>query len=241
MTQNIFGGAPGWRVRKGRMVQRILRVQPDVIGLQEVHARDTSGAGSQAHELAAMAGGYHVDFAPARIAAGGECEGVALLCRHGIRERSVESLTLDAADFLDRAGQRVVLCGMLEIDSVLVDVMVTHMSLSPRARVRTMTELVTFAAAERARSGSAGAVLMGDFNALPGEPAIATLEAGAWTDAWKLKHGRALGGTWPAFMPFRRIDYIFLQSRHDWRLRACDREPLSGSDHLGIVALLALP
>ena len=244
LTQNIFGAAPAWKMRRDRIARRIARLRPDVIGLQEVHARDTRGTDSQAHELASLVGDYHVDFAPARVTPGGECEGVALLCGHGIRERSAESLTLDATDRLDRSSPRVVLCAMLEVAGIAVDVFVTHLSLSRRARVRTMRELVAFAARERERSGSACAVLMGDLNAVPHEPAIAALEAGdragAWLDAWTQAHGRARGGTWPSFAPLRRIDYVFYQPRELWRLEACGREPLSGSDHLGVVARLSL-
>jgi endonuclease/exonuclease/phosphatase family metal-dependent hydrolase len=117
---------------------------------------------------------------------------------------------------------------------------VTHLSLSWRARARTIKELLGFARRERTRSRSRAAVLIGDLNALPGEEAMRLLESD-WTDAWVLAHGSPDGGgTWPWFMPFRRIDYVFLQPASAWHLRACEREPASGSDHLGVVARLRM-
>lgn len=244
MTQNAFGRGPRWPARRAALARRIAAVRPDVVGLQEVHAADPAGAASQAHELAALVGGYHVDFAPGRVDPSGACEGVALLCRVGIRERAVASLTLDRGDLLDRAGQRVVLCATLDLPGGVVDVLVTHLSLSHRARVRTVRELMAFAEAQRARSGGAGAVLVGDLNAAPGEPAIHALEGplhGAWRDAWKHAHGaRARGGTWPAVAPVRRIDYVFLQPPGAWKVLACEREPAGASDHRGLVARLRL-
>jgi endonuclease/exonuclease/phosphatase family metal-dependent hydrolase len=243
VTQNAFGGGPRWDVRRRLLAKRIAYLQADVVGLQEVHAPSVTGAGSQAHELAELLGDYHVDFAPGRVAPDGACEGVALLCRRGIRERSVEALTLDPGDFFDRTAQRVVLCAMLDLPSGPVDVFVTHLSLSRRARERTIQEVLAFAARERSRSGSLGAVLLGDLNATPDEPAIQALAAGEpvrggrWIDAWtEAVDGRERGATWPAIAPFRRIDYIYFQPAPCWRLGACELDAASGSDHRGVVA-----
>lgn len=244
LTQNIFGGGPAWEKRKPLLARSIKRLAPDLIGLQEVHAASVRGAKSQAHELAELVGGYHVDFAPGRVAENGACEGVAILCRNEIRERSVEALTLDRSDFLDRAGQRVVLCAMLDLPCGPVDFFVTHLSLSSRSRRRTMRELVGFVERERRRSQSGGAILVGDLNALPAEEAVRMLCEGReacapWLDAWRHCHPAARGGTWPAFAPLRRIDYIFAQPLSRWQVTRCARE-LSGADHLGVVATLEL-
>lgn len=244
LTQNAFGAGPRWDLRRAVLARRIARLSPDVVGLQEVHADAPDGRNSQAHELAALLGGYHVDFAPARRAADGGSEGVALLCRPGIRERSVESLTLDPEDFLDRSSQRVVLCATLEVAGGVVDAFVTHLSLSRRARARTVRELVSFAARERQKSRSHGAVLMGDFNALPSEEAVCYLQAsagdGSWLDAWAQAHPGKAGGTWPAGLPLRRIDYVFVQPGEGWAIARCERAPFSGSDHHGVAAWLRL-
>lgn len=247
-TQNIFGGGPGWRARRKMLAKRIRALAPDVIGLQEVHAKNPQGTGSQAHELAALAGGgYHVDFAPGRVEPDGSCEGVALLHRGTLRDRAIFALSLDPGDFWDRVGQRVVLCSRLSTSSGILDVLVTHLSLSPRARVRTIDELMRFAARERERSGSIGAVLLGDLNATPRDVAIQALKIPKdpslppWVDLWREANPSERGGaTWPAFAPWRRIDYILACPKERFLVKSCQRDPLSGSDHRGVIARLRL-
>src|SRR4051794_36697907 len=67
LTQNIWGGAPLWWLRRRSLARRIAHLRPDVVGLQEVHAPDPGGGASQAHELGGLAGGYHAIFAPGRV------------------------------------------------------------------------------------------------------------------------------------------------------------------------------
>ena len=246
LTQNLWGGAAAWRDRRELFARAIAELRPDVVGLQEVRApADGHGDDSQAHELAATLGGlYTAHFAPARACSGGTCEGVALLCAREVHERAVESLSLDPDDALERGNRRVVLCSRIEHEGQRVDVFVTHLSLSARARARTLAELGAFVRAERDRSRSAGAVLLGDFNAPPFEPAIAALERathGSWVDTWKARHGpTSRGGTWPVLLPLRRIDYVFCQPASAWTVEACQRVPFCGSDHLGVLARLRL-
>jgi len=263
LTQNVWGGVAGWERRRAVIARTIARYRPDVIGLQEVHARPSAGpspegttsgsngAGkpsarpSQAHELAEMLGGYTAYFAPGRRAASGASEGVALLCKRTVHEHAVHALTVDSQDRFDRNHQRVVLCATIEAGSHCIDVFVTHLSLSPRARARTVLEVLAFAEQERRRSGSKGAVLLGDFNAPSGERIISEIECAAsgrpWIDVWRAAHGPAeRGGTWPAIWPVWRIDYVFAQPPGLWEVEQCERLPLSGSDHLGVLARLRL-
>jgi endonuclease/exonuclease/phosphatase family metal-dependent hydrolase len=242
LTQNICGAAPFWSHRRKSLARQFARLRPDVIGLQEVHASNTSGESSQAHELADLVGGYETYFIPARIPSSGHCEGVAILVRHPIHTTSMRKLSLDRRDILERWGQRVVLHALIELPDGPVDVFVTHLSLSLRARARTILELLAFAAEERSRSSSRGAILMGDLNARPGEPSLAMLEnAGGWFDTWKhVNAPRSRGGTYPASAPFFRLDYIFAQPRTCWQVHRCERQPFSGSDHRGLAAWLNL-
>lgn len=241
LTQNAWGLAPLWPMRRVFLARRIAELRPAVVGLQEVLGGDVRGPLNQAEEIARHAGGYRVWYAPGRIAASGSAEGVALLCRDDVEvlEHSVESLTLDRADRWDGRNQRIVLRAAIRHGGVVIDVLVTHLSLSRRARVRTARELLAFAAKERLKSGSAGAVLMGDFNELPSEEAIRILEQGesgsGWIDAWKHCHRGAPGGTWPAGMPVRRIDYVFVQAPEPWAITECSRIRFAGSDHLGLL------
>lgn len=264
LTQNVWGGVPAWERRRAVLAREIARHRPDIIGLQEVHSRPPGDLPSgdaappfsggraassgphptQAHELAAILGGYHAYFAPGRCAPSGAAEGVALLCKGTVREHAVHTLTLDESDRFDRNQQRVVLCATIEAGDDCFDVFVTHLSLSPRARRRTVRELLAIAEQERRRSGSRAAVLLGDFNAPSRDRIHADLgreSAGIrWLDVWKATHGAwAPGGTWPAFLPFFRLDYIFVQPPQDWNVERCERLPFAGSDHLGLLARLS--
>lgn len=244
LTQNAWGGVPLWERRCEALSRRLRALRPAVVGLQEIHAERADGVSNQASEIARHVPGYRVWFAPGRVAASGACEGVALLCREDIevREHSVEALTLDRNDPFEGEHQRIVLRAAIRWRDAPIDVLVTHLSLSAGARTRTIRELVAFAERERYKSGSVGAVLMGDFNATPRETAIASLGHGerGWLDTWQHVHGAAPGGTWPAGLPIRRIDYVFVQPASHWIVTACDRLPFSGSDHLGVMASLTL-
>jgi len=239
LTQNLLGNGPAWRLRRGLIASRIAAVAPDIAALQEVMAPSAGGM-SQAHEIAQLLEernlSYNVDFAPGRVWPSGRCEGIALLCRDGIRERSVESLSLDPRDRWDGRSQRVVLCAMLDLAVGPVDVFATHLSLSRAARARTMQEVLTFARRERARSKSRAAILLGDLNARSDEDAIKLLGT-EWTDLSRLA-GRGEVATWPSFFPVRRLDYIFVQPADAFRVIRYDRH-VSGSDHLGVSAMLA--
>jgi endonuclease/exonuclease/phosphatase family metal-dependent hydrolase len=241
MTQNVWGAAPFREARLRWLVERLRELRPDVIGLQEVHAPDATGAGSQAHLIAGLVRGYHVRFAPARLTAGGPCEGVALLCREEPSEHSGCPLMLDRRDWLEGPHQRVVLHARLARPSGLLDVFVTHLSLSRAARARTVPELRAFIARRRFPDGAA--LLLGDFNAPPGEPALAGLsdsDPGGWVDAWRQAHPSGRGCTWPALLPLRRLDYVFASPPGAWEVKSCDRVAGTGSDHLGVVARLRL-
>ncbi len=242
MTQNAWGGAPMWHRREERLARILAERSPAVLGMQEIRAASTSGLDSQAHALARRAGGYTPFFWPGQVAADGTCEGVALLCRDDLEviEHATERLSLDPDDVLDRVTQRVVSRTSLRFRGAVIDVLVAHLPISKRARARTVHEVLTFAEEGRKASGSAGAVLLGDFNASPREAPIHDLEA-TWTDAWSAVHPGQLGATWPSVAPMRRIDYVFVQLGQGWTIVESERAPFAGSDHAGVMARIRLP
>jgi endonuclease/exonuclease/phosphatase family metal-dependent hydrolase len=233
LTQNIWGGFSRWRERCELLADRIAALAPEVVGLQEVHG---TADDSQAHELAERVNGYTVHFAPARTY-DDRSEGIALLVRHDATAHDPLALTLDPSDPYEGSNQRVVLAATIDHPEGPVDVFVTHLSLSRRARTRTASELIDFVNEVQQKSGSIAAVLAADLNADPREHAVELLES-QWTDAWRVTRGRELGGTWPAILPFRRLDYVFVRGHA--RVENCRRIPYSGSDHLGLLARVRL-
>jgi endonuclease/exonuclease/phosphatase family metal-dependent hydrolase len=240
LTQNAWGGAPLWARRRAALAATIAEIRPDVVGLQEIHADDARSA-SQADELAELAG-YDATFAPARVTAAGHCEGVAILVKRSalVVSHDVLSLSRDDSDPLDGPHPRVVLRATVrfpeEGDAVL-DAMVTHLSLSRRARARTIAELIAFASAGRPEG--ANAIIIGDLNATPDEPTLEALASHGWLDAWAHRHDRERGGTWPAGLAFKRLDYVFARPASGWSIGDVTRAPVSGSDHQGLVARLS--
>jgi endonuclease/exonuclease/phosphatase family metal-dependent hydrolase len=241
LTQNMLGLGPLWPRRKQRLAALIRDVDPDVVGLQEVLADGLISTSSQAHELAALLPEYDVDFAPARVLSDGRVEGLALLHKHALVERNASALTLDVADKWERGCQRVVLSCLLEVAGVRVQVVVAHLSLSQRARARTLAELSSAVAEAAVRRASDVSVILGDFNAPPGERALVELctqTREPWVDAWVAKHGTRGGSTWPAPLPFRRIDYVFVQVPPAFGVVDCQRVLHMGSDHCALWARL---
>lgn len=238
-TQNIWGGVARWPARRELLATRLDALRPEVVALQEVHAASGELEASQAHELAARVGGYKVFFAPGRRAVSGVCEGVALLVRRDARGHDPLALTLDPSDRFEGANQRVVVAATVEHPEGPVDVFATHLSLSRNSRTRTARELLDFAKSVRERSGSIAAVVMGDLNASPDEPAVEAIES-EWFDVWRARGDAKTnrGGTWPAVLPFRRLDYVFAQPSTRVTVGECRRVPYSGSDHLGVYAQL---
>jgi endonuclease/exonuclease/phosphatase family metal-dependent hydrolase len=237
LTQNLWGAFPKRDERLATFAERLAALRPEVVALQEVHAEGPSR--TQAHELAAKVQGYRTFFAPARMRTDGTAEGIAILARHDARAHAPRALTLDPSDRFEGENQRIVLAVTLEHPEGPIDVFATHLSLSRRARTRTARELLDFVAEVRAASESIAAVLLGDLNATEGEPAVAQIEA-EWIDVWRAAHGSARGGTWPAFLPLRRIDYVFAQPGERLRVERCERLPYAGSDHLGVLAELSV-
>jgi len=242
LTQNAWGGAPGWAPRRERLARAIADLSPDVVGLQEIHAEASVASGegeSQEHELARLAGDYAASFLPGRVTADGHSEGVALLIKRSVPvlETVACKLSRDEHDLLDGPHQRVALRAAVRVGDSVLDAVVTHLSLSKRARARTLVELGAFASNERER----GAVLMGDFNATPDEAGFQTLAEDGWVDAWAHTSSDR-GGTWPSPAPFRRIDYVWVRrggrDGGGWDIRECTRTAVSGSDHVGVLVRL---
>jgi endonuclease/exonuclease/phosphatase family metal-dependent hydrolase len=68
--------------------------------------------------------------------------------------------------------------------------------------------------------------------------ALQALASAGWIDAWADRHAGDCGGTWPAGVPRRRIDYVWVQPGVGWEIASSRRSEVSGSDHVGLVAIV---
>lgn len=231
MTFNVGNGL----ITPGRLTTLLHASAADLIGLQEVNA-------AQEEALTLVADAY-----PFQASRGTGFSGRALLSRHPIID----------VEWLDFSDNRPDLRTVVDLHGAPVTVLVAHPR-PPRPRLRGVTfDAQTVAQIEQLiaiASSSAPAVLLGDFNLTPRNPAYARLLASGLIDAFltagagrgstfPLRTGRTRWGalplSWVPLPSFARIDYIWhtpdLVTQSAWVGRR------GGSDHRPVLARLMLP
>lgn len=246
-TLNIWHNRGPWPQRLRLIRNEIERLEPAVIGLQEVlRNRDVGGVGPasvaspetcQATEIA-QGLGYTVAYGPACDFSETHHHGNALLSRLPIRRVGVFGLP-----GADTAEPRSLLFALIETQCGDLPVFVTHLSWEPHhASIRDAQ--VRFIAAKIDELTSVDdsilpAILVGDFNAEPDSDELRHLRGvdgqnGSFVDAWSHAAdgggGGADGSAGATFdtandyaraaeEPSCRIDYILVRRRED--LRRC--------------------
>jgi endonuclease/exonuclease/phosphatase family metal-dependent hydrolase len=223
MSYNIQGHAAAKRGdHLPRVAEVIAAVQPDVVGLQEVHCRTRAGDVHQGEALAALTGMNHW-FGRSCAMDGGDY-GNAVLTRGSIHSPRV--------DPLPGSGEpRSVLQAIIDLDGARLTFFVTHLAawgrLLRRARMRQVAELGDITA-----RGSHPHVLVGDFNVPPAAEEIRML----------LTHGhlRVCGDSKEATFPMtrQRLDYVFCDPR--WEFISSEVVRRGPSDHWPLVVDLEL-
>ncbi|HET9931487.1 MAG TPA: endonuclease/exonuclease/phosphatase family protein [Polyangiaceae bacterium] len=232
-TLNIWNKAGPWIERLALIRREVERLQPAVLGLQEVlrfapNGRERFEPNSATCQASEIGEGfdYHVAYAEASDYGGGLMFGNALLSRFPIV--SAQSFILPG---LESGESRSLLYTVLETPFGKLPVFVTHLNWkfhqgSVRLKqVRFIAERV--AQFVPTRGGFLPPVLMGDFNAEPESDEIRFLRGLAviegqsvfFADAWVYGGDGSLGATYDrsndyaraAREPSRRIDYIFVR------------------------------
>ena len=250
-TLNIWHDAGPWWLRSGLIVAELERLEPDLVGLQEVLSNG-EGRG-QAEQLAAPMG-YDVVYAAASRRPDGGLFGNALLTRLPVRDRATIALPADGVE------PRSLLCALVDTPAGVLPVFVTHLAWEPElGAVRAEQVCAVLAAIEQfvvAHPATLPGLLMGDFNTVPGTHELRPLDTG-WVDAWSVA-GEGPGVTfdpeneyaraWEE--PPQRLDYVFLQADDRVRVRAAETAfgvptSINGlsvwpSDHYGVHCRLEL-
>jgi endonuclease/exonuclease/phosphatase family metal-dependent hydrolase len=246
MTFNIQHGIDGTsRYNLQRAIDTIARVQPDIVGLQEVTrnhpyyacddqpARIASGLRSstgQTWDVVYEQEWFTPDVSCQRSGkgTGPETEGLAFLARRPI----------SAATMVPLADSRIGLQVAVQ-DVYGLPVAVTHLSsgaAKAAARAQQIDRLLSWA-----RGFGQPLILMGDFNTDPQAPELQSVLAGfgdAWSEA--VAAGRTVGGGMT--QRSTRVDYIFYVSANSMTLESAefvDTAALIGvvaSDHQPLVA-----
>lgn len=230
MSYNIHHGEGlDGKLDLDRIAKLITDAKADIVGLQEV---DRGTERTQKRDLPAELArltGMTVQFDKNIPHQGGDY-GNAVLTKFPIRSAKNTQLK-SFANGEQRGVQQLV----LDVGGREVLLMNTHLDArpDPAEREHSATELRAIAAA----AGTMPVILVGDFNAAPETPSIATLRE-FLTDAWTVVRKDA-GFTIPVKKPSKRIDYIWITpaSITPVRMEVLHSE---ASDHLPIVAELRL-
>jgi endonuclease/exonuclease/phosphatase family metal-dependent hydrolase len=240
-TLNIRNLADRWSERLGLLLADMSALQPDLLGLQEVVYP------MQQDRLIGAAGEGR--YAAVRAWAGRPEYGNSLLVREPLTAAGVDRLELG----LNRSALRANV-GLPGSSSVLLVVTHLHHEVDGAAeRDKQTGRLLDWLATAPA---TAAQIVMGDFNADPGEPAAARMRAGGYRSAYAEANGQDPAVTWPSGLQAPAIDtdgdpecldYIWIRGavRVAAASLAFDRpdpeDPtLFPSDHLGIAARLEI-
>lgn len=134
---------------------------------------------------------------------------------------------------------------VVEVSGRLVQFFCTHLYwlsqpirlIEAQEMARQMQERAEHLEAVYPQMGAPCQVLVGDLNALPEDEEVLDLSR-LFTDAW-VTAGTGPGYTFPATGADRRIDFIFVNAQVQVTSSTVRQAP--GSDHLPVVARLALP
>jgi endonuclease/exonuclease/phosphatase family metal-dependent hydrolase len=162
LSYNIWHDQRDWPARKAMMIEEIKRLNPDVIGLQEVLQRETLP--NQAETLAKELG-YVYTFSTTDPPENAHRYGNAILTRHKMLSSDMQLLRpLD--DYRTVAHMRI------DVDGRVVDVYNTHLHHTGEGgeiRREQIKDLLSFI--ESTRKGTA-VIVTGDFNASPDWPEV---------------------------------------------------------------------
>jgi endonuclease/exonuclease/phosphatase family metal-dependent hydrolase len=251
MSLNVLHDFPRFEHLSERMdliAKEIRRLDPDVVGLQEVPW--TVGLGNAAEWLAVRTGMNHV-----YLRANGNRwailfeEGEAILSRYPLKDISYVELKPQAGPF----EHRVALQATAATPWGDVRVVVTHLTDGePQVNRAQAARLVAFVGA----SEEAPIVVAGDFNAPPESPQIQAM-VGEWIDTYRAARPEDEGYTCcvgaltqgPSQVLEKRIDYIFLVPGAEGARVVSSQRVLSqpfrlgdgwlwASDHVGVLSVI---
>jgi endonuclease/exonuclease/phosphatase family metal-dependent hydrolase len=237
-TLNIRNLADRWFERLPLLLNDMSALQPDLLGLQEVVYP------MQQDRLIGAAGEGR--YATHRAWAGRPEYGNALLVR--------EPLAVSAVERLDLVHDRSALRALIGLPGADVLMVVTHLH-HARAGENIRDEQTAMLLSWLADGPRATAtVMVGDFNANPGEAALGRIRADGFRSAYAAANGEDPAVTWPSGLVAEApdtdgdpacLDYIWVRgsvrvesARLCFDRPAPDELTLYPSDHLGVTAWL---
>lgn len=233
LTYNIHRCVGGDRkLDVGRTAEVIAAQSPDIVALQEVDVgRARTGGVDQAHRLAQRLGmAFHFNAA---FKIEQELYGDAILTT--LPERLVKSGPLPGHPLFSRLEPRGALWVAVEIGSVELQVINTHLGLVPREQLF-QAEALAGDQWLGARPDHAPLMLVGDFNATARTRAYGRLSA-RLTEARRATRLAHPSPTFPSRLPMLAIDHVFVSPEVVVDAVMAPRDQLSraASDHVPLV------
>jgi len=241
-TLNLFNRISRYEERQALLLDQFVALRPDAIGLQEVNLTTDQGM-----ELCRLVN-ERLDGAPpyaiyhmGHQGSHAQSQAIAVMTRLPVEAH-------EGLDYIlqDNVAQRL---RLRPGDGATVDFYNTHLHWPPpaadirRAQAKRLLEWID------ARPGAAATVVVGDFNAYEGEPAV-DLMKGRFVSAHEAAHGREPEKTWPTPVntfdpsPPGCLDYVFVDGARVLEAGLAFDKPdaadptLYPSDHLGVAAKL---
>lgn len=239
LTLNIWFDQGNWPARFALMLEEIRRLDPDIIGLQEVIQRATLD--NQAQQMADSLG-YYYYFDSVDPVERDQRFGNAILSRYPI-----EATNFRALNPLNQ--YRKVVHARVNVDGHTVDVYNTHLhnaQFDNHIREEQIAHMLEFI--DETNSGGL-IVVTGDYNANPDWPEMSLMYEG-FTDVYPLFHANHLSPEHATLNHHlghqqRRIDYVFFDKQSSDRLAPLsaevvldepDANGVYASDHFGVFA-----
>jgi endonuclease/exonuclease/phosphatase family metal-dependent hydrolase len=241
-TLNLFNRIARYEERQALLLDQFAALRPDAIGLQEVNLTTDQGM-----ELCRLVN-ERLDGAPpyaiyhmGHQGSHAQSQAIAVMTRLPVEAH-------EGLDYIlqDNVAQRL----RLRLDGgAVVDFYNTHLHWPPPAAGIRLVQAKRLLEWADARPGAAATVVVGDFNAYEGEPAV-DLMKGRFVSAHEAAHGREPEKTWPTPVntfdpsPPGCFDYVFVDGARVLEAGLAFDKPdaadptLFPSDHLGVAAKL---
>jgi len=239
LVYNVHAGKDAAGKESIRRIADVVKsVDPDIVLFQEVDkGTRRSGVVDQPDAYARLTG-LHVAFGRSLDYDGGEY-GIAVLSRWPIRRDTAIHLPVEPPQ--ERSGgshePRVALSLVIDAPFGRLNLLDTHIDASGEDRWRLQEIKTIERLAREAVRTNARVLVGGDFNSTPESAVQNELRANGFRDAWPIC-GVGEGYSYPADVPRKRIDYLFLLSGFEcMSARVIEAD---ASDHRPVIFTLRL-
>jgi beta-glucosidase len=249
-TYNLRHDENEWERRFPVIADEIVRLRPDVIGVQEIEifAEQAQTLVDLVKERDGSLGYEFHEEKKSGVAGDLTGEGVGILSRHALTIR----------DRLDLSEGRVAARDRITVRGHVIDLYDTHLHDRGEDDAIRAEQAAAIDAWQRDNADGHVTFLTGDMNDTDDSAAIATFRDDGWLDTFVEVHGAdtaAVGNTSPIVLadgtteqnPTKRIDYVFVQADARVTIEASeiawdvhDAAGLWASDHLGVITTVTI-